>query len=129
MKALVVVGGLLMVAIHQSGTPGQAPSPGGQQAASEYPAGAQPAAGLPTRVPQVTASAAAEGMMAFASPSGVGQLVTVIDARRSWMAVYSVDAGGERIKLLSSRPLDQDFSVQYNIAEPTPADIKRLQSP
>lgn len=70
--------------------------------------------------------AVAEGMLGFASPdSGGGQVVTLVDARRSWMAVYAVDAKGE-IRLLSSRPLQQDFSVQYNVTDPTPADIGRL---
>jgi len=41
------------------------------------------------------------------------------------MVVHRVSAEGE-IKFLSSRPLKQDFEVQYNVTEPTPAAIERL---
>lgn len=120
-NGVLVIAGLVVFAVAQSATIGQNPSPSQPSANGQIPN---------LRSPQVTASAAAEGMMAFASPDGDrGQLVTIIDAKRSWMAVYSVDAGGERIKLLSSRPLSQDFSVQYNVTEPTPVDIQRLQTP
>jgi hypothetical protein len=126
-NGVLVVAGLVVFAVAQSATIGQNPAPGQPPANGQFDP-APPAGGL--RPPQVTASAAAEGMMAFASPDGDrGQLVTIIDAKRSWMAVYSVDAGGERIKLLSSRPLSQDFSVQYNVTDPTPVDIQRLQTP
>ncbi len=68
----------------------------------------------------------AEGMLAVASPNGSGgQMVTLIDTRKNCMAVYAVDGKGQ-IKLLSSRPISQDLSVQYNVTDPTPAAISRL---
>lgn len=135
-----VVGCLLIGGLIQSTTPGQAPVGGQIGAGFQQPEFQQPLeGGLPPGLPeprqtarpaQVTASAAAEGMMAFAtnSPSG-GQTVTVIDAQQRWMAVYSVDVGVGRIKLLSSRPLKQDLSIEFNAETPTPADIQKLQTP
>ena len=136
MNGLMVLAGLIVVGLIQTATTGQAPPNmnndsfetdlGDLDGVPRDRPGLVPAA----RMPQVTASASAEGVMAFAAPNGTGgQLITVIDARRSWMAVYSVDVGDQQIRMLSSRPLSQDFSVQYNVADPTPADIQRLQSP
>lgn len=125
-----VLGCLLVAGLIQSATTGQAPTnpipPNfGEEFVPEVAPPKQSAAAA-----QLTASASAEGMMAFASTSpGGGQVVTVVDAQQKWMAVYSVDVVGGRIKLLSSRPLRQDFSIEYNVAEPTPADIQKLQNP
>lgn len=86
-----------------------------------------PATSAANSPPAVTPMAVAEGMMGFASPDAAGgQMVTLIDSRHSWMAVYAVDPKGQ-IRLLSSRPLQQDFSVQYNVMDPTPAEIGRLK--
>lgn len=135
------IGGLCLIfAVHSAGVGQQPIEQTGESArgvdpplgvesqlgASRYSQPAAPAASSQQASPRVTPMAVAEGMLGFASPdSGGGQVVTLVDARRSWMAVYAVDAKGE-IRLLSSRPLQQDFSVQYNVTDPTPADIGRL---
>lgn len=133
-NAKLLLGSLILAGLAHSATTGQVP--GFRDAPPSNPpnnsAPILPNSGfLPgLQAPQLTASASAEGMMAFAT-SGLpgGQTVTIIDAQQKWMAVYSVDVAGERIKLLSSRPLKQDLSIQYNVAEPTPADIQKLQTP
>lgn len=77
-------------------------------------------------VPQLTPMVAGEGFLAFATADGAGgQLVTLIHGESMRMVVHRVSAEGE-IKFLSSRPLKQDFEVQYNVTEPTPAAIERL---
>ena len=114
--ALGAVG--LVFAVHTAGI-GQSP----QQAVRSD---GTPTGGMPSR-PAVTPMAVAEGMLGFASSSAAGgQTVTLVDARRSWMAVYAVDDRGQ-IRLLSSRPLQEDFSVQFNVTDPTPAEIGRLK--
>lgn len=127
---MLFIGGLILVGLAHSATTGQSPGaidppPTNGGFIPEKPGflpGSQP--------PHLMASASTEGMMAFATPGlPGGHTVTIIDAQQKWMAVYSVDVAGERIKLLSSRPLKQDLSIQYNVAEPTPADIQKLQTP
>jgi hypothetical protein len=115
----IKLGCVLLVAVAGPATIGQSPG------VATLPQGpterVQPATGG-----AVVASASAEGMIVTATTDGLGgQMVTVIDSRRNWMAVYGVDAKGQ-IKLLSSRPLSQDFAVQYNVIEPTPTAISRL---
>lgn len=132
---IAALGGLVLIFVVHSAGIGQQPVElgagpvsgiGANLGTTELPRQAAPAAALQRNLPQVTPMAVAEGMLGFASPdSGGGQVVTLVDARRGWMAVYAVDAQGE-IRLLSSRPLQQDFSVQYNVTDPTPADIGRL---
>ena len=43
------------------------------------------------------------------------------------MAVYHVNSAGE-IRLVSSRPIDADFSVQLNVTDPLPDEIRGLSS-
>ncbi|MDB4678950.1 hypothetical protein OAE79_01305 [Rhodopirellula sp.] len=43
------------------------------------------------------------------------------------MAVYHVGPEGE-IQLVSSRPIDADFSLQLNVTAPLPDEIKGLSS-
>jgi len=66
-------------------------------------------------------------MIGFSRELGDGvQAITIINASRRWMAVYHVDAVGQ-IRLTSSRPLDADFTIQFNATAPLPEDIRRLQ--
>jgi hypothetical protein len=54
------------------------------------------------------------------------QAITIINASQRWMAVYHIDSGGQ-IRLTSSRPLDADFTIQFNASAPLPEEIRRLQ--
>ena len=66
-------------------------------------------------------------MIGFSRELGDGvQAITIINASRRWMAVYHIDTSGQ-IRLTSSRPLDADFTIQFNAAAPLPEDIRRLQ--
>lgn len=71
--------------------------------------------------------AAAGDMIGFSREiAGGSQAITLINASRRWMAVYHVDQVGQ-IRLVSSRPLDADFSFQFNATAPLPEEIRRLQ--
>lgn len=71
--------------------------------------------------------AAAGDMIGFSRElAGGSQAITLINASRRWMAVYHVDQAGQ-IRLVSSRPLDADFSFQFNATAPLPEEIRRLQ--
>ena len=122
---------------------GQAPEYyGGDDVISPRPAQALPATtGLPISVPQANSVptqpgpivpagpslAAAGDMIGFSSAiAGGTQAITLINASRRWMAVYHVDQAGQ-IRLVSSRPLDADFSFQFNATAPLPEEIRRLQ--
>ncbi len=66
-------------------------------------------------------------MIGFSRELGDGvQAITIINASRRWMAVYHIGTSGQ-IRLTSSRPLDADFTIQFNATEPLPEDIRRLQ--
>lgn len=66
-------------------------------------------------------------MIGFSRDVGEGvQAITIINASRRWMAVYHLDNEG-RIRLMSSRPLDADFTIQFNATSPLPEEIRRLQ--
>lgn len=74
----------------------------------------------------VPAAAAAGQMIAFSSVDPAGtQTFTLIDTSKSWMAVYHVDRSG-RIRLVSSRPIEADFSLQLNVTSPLPEEIRRI---
>lgn len=71
--------------------------------------------------------AAANDMIGFTRELASGnQAITLINASRKWMAVYHVDQAGQ-IHLVSSRPLDADFSFQFNATAPLPEEIRKLQ--
>ncbi len=71
--------------------------------------------------------AAANDMIGFNRELASGnQAITLINASRKWMAVYHVDQAGQ-IHLVSSRPLDADFSFQFNATAPLPEEIRKLQ--
>ena len=74
--------------------------------------------------PQLTT---AGDMIGFSRELGDGvQAITLINASQRWMAVYHIDAAGQ-IRLASSRPLDADFTIQFNATSPLPDEIRRLQ--
>ena len=95
-------------------------------AAGTNQAGSAPSTTTATPPPQIAQMLAADGVLGFASPDGAGgQMVTLVHASRQWMTVYAISSDGE-IRLRSSRPLEQDFSVQFNLTDPTPEAIKQL---
>ncbi len=53
------------------------------------------------------------------------QVNTLVNTRKSWMAVYHIDRTGI-IRLVSSRPIDADFSLQLNATSPLPEEIRIL---
>jgi hypothetical protein len=78
-------------------------------------------------VPAGPSLAAAGDMIGFSRElAGGSQAITLINASRRWMAVYHIDQAGQ-IRLVSSRPLDADFSFQFNATAPLPEEIRRLQ--
>ena len=82
-----------------------------------------PPPSTPAEIRPVTAG----GMLGFSSADATGkQTITLVDTGKSWMSVYHVDSGGT-IRLVSSRPIDADFSLQLNAQEPLPEDIRRLR--
>jgi len=94
--------------------PGRATSPGA--AGGAFPPAAE----------ALVASGAAGEMIGFAAPaSRGGQLITLINTSQPWMAVYHVDGTGQ-IHLLSSRPISQDFAVEYNATVPLPKEMREI---
>ncbi len=69
---------------------------------------------------------AAGDMIGFSHSDGSGsQTITLIDTGKSWMAVYHIDRSGT-IRLVSSRPIDADFSLQLNATSPLPEEIRQI---
>ena len=69
---------------------------------------------------------AAGEMIGFTNPDASGtQTITLVHAGKSWMAVYHIDRSGT-IRLVSSRPIDADFSLQLNATSPLPKEIREL---
>jgi hypothetical protein len=106
-----VVRGLMHVESRRGATqPGQLPSPPAKPAAKGAPVLIQ-----------------AGDMIGFSRELGDGvQAITIINASQRWMAVYHIDTSGQ-IRLTSSRPLDADFTIQFNATSPLPEEIRRLQ--
>ena len=69
---------------------------------------------------------AAGNMIGFshADPTGT-QTITLVDTGKSWIAVYHIDRSG-KLRLVSSRPIDADFSLQLNVTAPLPEEIRRI---
>jgi len=69
---------------------------------------------------------AAGEMIGFSHYDASGtQTITLVHAGKSWMAVYHVDRSGT-IRLVSSRPIDADFSLQLNATSPLPEEIREI---
>ncbi|MFK8112949.1 MAG: hypothetical protein AB8B91_12140 [Rubripirellula sp.] len=54
------------------------------------------------------------------------QVISLVNAQKMWMAVYHIGSDGA-IRLVSSRAIDADFTLQLNATEPTPEQIRRIQ--
>jgi len=69
---------------------------------------------------------AAGDMIGFSHSDGTGsQTITLINTRKSWMAVYHIDRSGT-IRLTSSRPIEDDFTLLLNATSPLPDEIRRM---
>jgi len=56
-----------------------------------------------------------------------GQLITLVDPRSRSMAVYRIEAGSGKIKLLAVRALSWDLQImQLNSENPSPQEIRSL---
>lgn len=102
----------------------QVPQPGGveQGAEIDLPGSLVPAG----PGPQIQLGSAG-GVIGFSGSDGSGtQTITLVDTRKSWMAVYHIGVAG-KIRLVSSRPIDADFSLQLNAASPLPEEIRALR--
>lgn len=72
---------------------------------------------------------AAGDMIGFSHADAVGtQTITLVHTGKSWMAVYHIDRSGS-VRLVSSRPLDADFSLQLNATSPLPEEIRKMGKP
>ncbi len=68
-------------------------------------------------------------MIGFSHVDSAGtQRITLVDTGKSWMAVYHIDKSGV-IRLISSRPIDADFSLQLNATSPLPEEIRQMAGP
>ncbi|MEO1527545.1 MAG: hypothetical protein AAFX06_19120 [Planctomycetota bacterium] len=69
---------------------------------------------------------AAGELIGFSGISSSGShTITLVHTGKMQMAVYHIDGTG-KIRLVSSRPLDADFSVMLNATKPLPGEIRLL---
>ena len=69
---------------------------------------------------------AANDMIGFSHSDASGtQTITLVHTGKSWIAVYHIDRSG-KIHLVSSRPIDADFSLQLNATSPLPEEIREI---
>jgi hypothetical protein len=105
---------------HPAETPGSSPSvfPAGQSGRPIAPP-------LGTSGPAALVGAAGE-MIGFTHTDGSGtQTITLVHTGKSWMAVYHIDRSGT-LRLVSSRAIDADFSLQLNATSPLPEEIRKM---
>ena len=77
---------------------------------------------------EVARVGAAGSVIGFAGCTATGtQTITLVNTEKFWMAVYHIDSEGE-INLVSSRPIDADFSLQLNVTDPLPDEIRGLNN-
>lgn len=99
---------------------------GSSQTPLPTPLGGVPTVGIPPAADAVSRVGAAGEMIGFSHSDGSGtQTITLVHTGKSWMAVYHVDRSGQ-IRLISSRPLDADFSLQLNATSPLPEEIRQI---
>ena len=73
--------------------------------------------------PQVGSSGELIGFSGF---DGSGsQTITLVHTGKMQIAVYHIDRSGQ-IRLVSSRPIDADFSLSLNVTAPLPGQIRLL---
>ena len=67
-------------------------------------------------------------LIGFAGHTASGsQTITLVHAGKMQIAVYHIDGSGQ-IHLVSSRPIDDDFSITLNPPEPLPGQIRPMAS-
>jgi hypothetical protein len=67
-------------------------------------------------------------LIGFSGFDGSGsQTITLVHAGKMQIAVYHIDRSGQ-IRLVSSRPIDADFSLSLNVTAPLPGQIRLLGS-
>lgn len=90
--------------------------------------GARPLEGNPTLIqarPGRDVGASGE-IIGFSHVDESGtQVISLVNTGKLWMAVYHVGPDGE-IRLVSSRAIDADFSLELNATAPLPNDIRRM---
>lgn len=65
-------------------------------------------------------------MIGFSHSDNSGtQTITLVHTGKAWMAVYHIDRSG-KVRLVSSRPIDADFSLQLNATSPLPEEIREI---
>ncbi len=78
---------------------------------------------------EVSRVASAGEVIGFSHVDASGsQRITLVNTGKSWMAVYHIDRAGA-IRLVSSRPIDADFSLQLNATSPLPEEIRQMAGP
>ena len=75
--------------------------------------------------PPARVGAAGEIIGFTGSDASGSQTITLVHTGKSWMAVYHIDRSG-KIRLVSSRSIDADFTLQLNATAPLPEDIREL---
>ena len=110
----------LLIAAVANESVSQPPPP---QSATQASSGLADAVMAAEVAPRVGASG---DMIGFSHSDGTGtQTITLVHTKKSWMAVYHIDRSG-KIRLVSSRPLDADFSLQLNATSPLPEEIREI---
>ena len=137
--AAILLAGIASVATSQSPTTSPFPSTEAESPKNPSPLGWASPAGIATgRAAGIATGGAAGGtvqadhvgaagdMIGFSHADGSGtQTITLVDTGKSWMAVYHIDRSG-KIRLISSRPIDADFSLQLNATSPLPDEIRGI---
>ena len=142
--AVILIAGITSVATSQSPQP--LPALGGEESVKSlaepsqntvdptpigWPTPGKIAAGtaagqMPGGTVQSDHVGAAGDMIGFSHADGSGtQTITLVDTGKSWMAVYHIGRSG-KIRLISSRPIDADFSLQLNATSPLPDEIRGI---
>ena len=78
-------------------------------------------------IAETVAKVGASGdMIGFSHSDSSGtQTITIVHTGKAWMAVYHIDRSG-KVRLVSSRPIDADFSLQLNATSPLPDEIREI---
>ncbi len=120
--ALVLVGAIAVIGESQSPEGGFG---SGKQVSEQLPAATVSELPTAAEFPKVAASG---DMIGFSHSDNSGtQTITLVHTEKSWMAVYHIDRSGT-LRLVSSRPIDADFSLQLNATSPLPEEIRQIGS-
>ena len=124
MKPQIGLAALTLVAAFVLGGSAQIPD---QSAGEAIPAGATfGAIATENRAESGSSVGAAGELIGFSGSDGSGsQRITLVHTGKMHIAVYHIDRSGQ-IRLVSSRPIDADFSVSLNVNAPLPGEIRRL---